>query len=106
MLDKIREFCGAIYSAIKDKVKSPYAPVVEGPSSDNTTSKSSEKKSEEHLVLLNSEARVSDSPDAPVTEGLSGDLSTQDIPKSTSDKNKHKYIILNDEEAWSRFFAL
>ncbi|MDR2609346.1 MAG: hypothetical protein LBC06_01990 [Rickettsiales bacterium] len=40
------------------------------------------------------------------TEGLSGDLSTQDIPKLISDKDKHKYIILDDEEVWNRFFAL
>jgi|GEM_PF-4742116 len=61
MLDKTREFCGAIYSAIRNKVKSSYAPMVEEPSFDNTTSKPGKKKSEEHLILLNNEARASDS---------------------------------------------
>ncbi|WCR58069.1 MAG: hypothetical protein PG980_000541 [Wolbachia endosymbiont of Ctenocephalides felis wCfeJ] len=106
MLDKIRKFWEAIYFPIKDKVKNPYALMVEEPSFDTVPSKPSRKKQEECLVLLNSEARANDGSDTTVTEGLSSDLSTQNVPKSTLDKDKHKYIILDDEEAWNRFFVL
>ncbi|WCR58871.1 MAG: hypothetical protein PG978_000285 [Wolbachia endosymbiont of Ctenocephalides felis wCfeF] len=102
MLDKIREFCGAIYSAIRNKVKSSYAPMVEEPFADNTTSKPSEKKPEEHLILLNNEVKQEQAGTA-ATEGLSVDLSTQNAPKSTPERGR---VELESDEEWDEFFKL
>ncbi|MGL9762977.1 MAG: hypothetical protein ACR5LB_12965 [Wolbachia sp.] len=87
MLGKIREFCGTIYSEIRNKVKNSYAPMVEESFFDNTTSKPSEKKSEEHLILLNNKVKQEQSGTA-ATEWFSGNLSTQNVPQSTPERGR------------------
>ncbi|WP_353286861.1 hypothetical protein [Wolbachia endosymbiont (group A) of Anthophora plumipes] len=78
--------------------------MVEELPSDDTTLKPDKKKPEEHLTLLSNKAKESGNSDK--TKGLPSDLSTQDIPKSTPDKNKRKYVELESDEEWNKFFAL
>jgi hypothetical protein len=62
---------------------------------------------------------ISDDPYAIMVEGLAdadnsaketisliGAFPNQNIPKLTSNKDKHKYVVLDNEEAWKKFFAL
>ncbi|WP_341817039.1 hypothetical protein [Wolbachia endosymbiont (group A) of Agelastica alni] len=105
MLGKVKEFLKTIlFFHNEDKVKTPYVPMVEGLPSDDTTLKPDKKKPEEHLTLLSNKAKESGNSDK--TKGLPSDLSTQDIPKSTPDKNKRKYVELESDEEWNKFFAL
>lgn len=99
MLHTFKEFLKTIFYG-KSAVENSDAVTTQELTGGNSAS-----KPEEHLVLLNNKARTNDGPDTTVTEGLSGDLSTQDIPKSTPDKNKREYVKLESDEEWNEFFA-